>query len=108
MASSLKEAESILSDESRIPDTIFLDMMMPIKDEDNSSDVQIARTLSFIKKIKENKDLCKMRVIIYSSRKEDSIKDEVNKLGVDGFLVKGELMPKEIIEFTDKIHESNN
>ena len=107
MASSLKEGEEILSHDNSKPDTIFLDMMMPVSGEDNSPDAQINRTVSFIKRIKEDKNFSKIKIIIYSSRKEDSIKDEVSKLGVDGYLVKGELMPKEIIDFTDKIHNES-
>jgi DNA-binding NarL/FixJ family response regulator len=108
MASSIKEAEKIIEDETKRPDTIFLDMLMPVPDEDNSPDAQIKRTLSFIEKIKKDKDLSKIRIIIHSSQKETFIKEEVCKLGVDGYLVKGELMPKEIIDFTNKIHEPNN
>ena len=108
IAASILEAEKQLADKDTRPDTIFLDMMMPIVGEVNSPDEQIKRTFSFIKKIKENKELSDTKIIIYSGQKEDSLKDEVKKLGVDGYLVKGELMPKEIIEFTDKIHESNN
>ena len=108
MASSIKEAEEIIKDETKRPDTIFLDVLMPVSDEDNSPDGQIKRTLSFVDKIKKDKYLSKIRIIIHSSQKETFIKEEAYKLGVDGYLVKGELMPKEIIDFTDKIHESNN
>jgi len=108
IASSIKEAEEILSNQDMKPDTIFLDTMIPIKNEDNKSSVQIERTLSFIKKIKEDKGLPKIKIIIYSNQKEKQIRDEVEKLGVDGFLIKGELMPKEIIEFIDKIHNGSN
>ena len=109
IASSIKEAESILENKETKPDTLFIDLMMSVNGEDNSPDAQINRTLSFIKKLKEDKDSSKIKIIIYSSRQDEAIKDEVNKIGVDGYLLKGEFMPKEIIEFTDKIHnESNN
>ena len=109
MASSLKEAEKILMEKKTRPNTIFLDLMMRVKEEeDNSPDGQIKRTLSFIEKIKSNKDLSDIKIIIHSSHREESLKEEVYKLGVDGYLIKGELMPKEIIFFTDKIHELNH
>ena len=108
MAPSIKEAEEIIEDKEKRPDTIFLDMLMPIPGEDNSPDSQIKRTLAFVERIKKDKELAKIRIIIHSSQKETFIKEEVCKLGVDGYLVKGELMPKEIIEFTNKIHEPNN
>ena len=108
MASSLIEAEERVTNKETKPDTIFLDMMMPVEGAKNGPEDQIDRTLSFIKKVKSAGETKNTKIIIYSSQKEKFLKEEVAKLGVDGYLVKGELMPKEIIEFTDKIHESNN
>lgn len=106
--SSLKEAEKIVEDETTRPDIIFLDLMIPVRGEDNSPDGQMERGISFIEKVKSITTTAPIKVIIFSSQKEDCIKNEACKLGVQGYLVKGELMPKEIIDFTDKIHESNN
>jgi len=108
MASSLSEAETIISDKDTKPDTIFLDVIMPIKGEKNSPDDQIKRCLSFVEKVKSNKELSATKIIIYSSQKEQIIQDEGKKLGVDGYLVKGDLLPKELIAYTDKLYESNN
>lgn len=108
MASSLEEAEKIVFCKETKPDTIFLDIMMPVSGGKNSPDQQIQRSISFIEKIKNNNDLSSIRIVIYSGQKENFVEYEVHKLGIDGYLVKGELMPKEIIAFTDKIHESNN
>jgi len=105
---SLEEADKIVVNKETKPDIIFLDLMMPVRGEDNSPDGQMKRGLSFIEKIKKDENLFNIKIIIYSSQKEDCIKNEVCKFGVDGYLIKGELMPKEIIDFTDKIHESNN
>jgi DNA-binding NarL/FixJ family response regulator len=108
IASSIEEAENKIADEETRPNTIFLDVMMTAPGQHNSTDEQIRKTLEFIGKIKKDKNLSCIKIIIFSNQKEESIKDEVLKLGVDGFLEKGELMPKEIIDFTDKIHECNN
>ena len=108
MASSIKEAEGLMINQDTRPDIVFLDMMMPIEGENNGPDVQIKRTLSFVEKMKNDNNLSKIKIIIHSSQKENFIKEEVCKLGVDGYLVKGDLMPKEIIDFTDKLHESNH
>jgi len=108
LASSIEEAEKKLEDKTNKPDTVFVDVMMPIPGKKNNPDEQIDRCLSFVERIKKDKDLLNTKVVIYSGQKEDVIKEEAKKLGVDGYLVKGELMPKEIIAFTDKIHESNN
>ena len=107
-ASSLEEAEKIIIDEKTKPDIVFLDLILFNPGEKCNSGEKIENTLSFIKKIKTDKKLSSIKIIIYSSYKEKAVQDEAIKLGIDGYLVKGELMPKEIIDFTDKIHESNN
>lgn len=108
IASSLEEADKKIEDKETRPDTIFLDVMMPVEGQKNSPSEQIKRSVAFIEKIKKDKELSHIKIIIYSSQKEECLKDEISKIGVDGYLVKGDLMPKEIIDFTDKIHESNN
>jgi DNA-binding NarL/FixJ family response regulator len=108
MASSLEEAENKIKDKDTKPDTIFLDIMMASVGGRTSGNEQIKKNLSFIERIKKDKDMSSIKIIIFSNKKEESIKEEVSKLGIDGFLTKGELMPKEIIDFTDKIHECNN
>lgn len=108
MASSLVEADQIILNKETRPDTIFLDVIIPVSGENNSPKEEIHRTLSFVEEIKKNPELSNTRIIIYSCQKEKSIEDEFNKLGVDGYIIKGELMPREIIAFTDKIHGSNN
>lgn len=106
MASSLSEAEKNIQ-ETR-PDTIFLDVMMPVPGENNSPDSQIERTLAFVEKIKKEEKLSSIKIVIFSCQKEKYVEVAFRKLGIDGYLIKGELMPKEIIAFTDKIHEPNN
>jgi len=108
MASTLDEAMSKVLNKETKPDTIFLDIMLPIKDINDNSEKQTKRSLDFIEKIKNNKEISPTKIIIYSSQKEEIVKKEVEKMGADGYIIKGELMPKEIIDFTDKIHESNN
>ena len=107
-ASSFEEAEKRIVDKDTKPDTIFLDVMLSVPGEGNNLSEQIKRTASFIKKIKQDKDLSSIKIIIFSNQSEESIKNEIYKLGVDGYLIKGELMPKDLIDFTDKIHECNN
>ncbi len=108
MVSSLEEAEKKILDKDTKPDTIFLDVMIPIQGEKNNPEAQIERSVSFVEKIKKNKDLSMTKIIIFSGHKEKTLETTFLNLGVDGYLLKGELMPKEIIAFTDKIHGSNN
>ncbi len=109
MVSSLDEAEKIIEDKETRPDSIFLDVLMSAKGNKGATPAyQIARSLEFISRMKKNKDFSGINIIIYSGQKEQSLKEAASKLGIDGYIVKGELMPKEIIAFTDKIHGTNN
>ncbi|MFA4975072.1 MAG: response regulator [Candidatus Paceibacterota bacterium] len=105
VVSSFEEAEKKLEYKDSKPDIIFLDVVMSIKGAKNSIENEINRSVSFIKKIKNDKTLSDIKIIIYSDQKEKAIKDKVAELGIEGYLIKGELMPKEIIKFVDKIYE---
>lgn len=107
-ALSIEEAEKKITDENTKPDIIFIDINMSTPYGKNSSDDQTQKCLSFVEKIRKNKDLASIKIVIFSSQKEELIKEAFSKLGVKEYLIKGELMPKEIIAFTDKIHGSNN
>jgi len=106
MVSTLEDAEKIVQDENTRPNTIFLDVLMSAKG--SAPAYQIARSLKFIDEIKKNKDFRNINIVIYSGQKEQYLKEAALQLGISGYLVKGELMPKEIMNFIDKIHESNN
>ena len=82
---------------------------MPVKGSNgNIPAYQMAHSLEFISKIKKDEILRKINVIILSGHKEEYLKEATKNLGIDGYLIKGEFMPKEIISFTDKIHGTNN
>jgi DNA-binding NarL/FixJ family response regulator len=108
IASSFEEAEKKMDDKETRPDTIFLDVMIPTPGKDNSASEKVKRTQDFIARVRKNKDLSSTKIIIFSDQKEEEVKNEVRKYGVDGYLIKGELLPKEIINYTDKFHECNN
>jgi len=92
-----------------IQDTIFLDVLMSSKGTGCSAPAyQMALSLNFISRIKKDKNFSNINVIIYSGQKDEILKEEALKIGVDAYLTKGEIMPKEIIAFTDKIHGHNN
>ena len=109
MAATLEEAEKIVDDEATRPDTIFMDIFLSsTKKSSDASSYQVNKSLEFIGKIKKNEKLSYIKIIIYSGQKYQSLEEAVMKLGVNEYLIKGELMPKEIISFTDKINGSNN
>lgn len=103
MASSIEEAENIIKDKNTCPNTIFLDLVLSSRKSGVSS-FNMSQCIGFVKKIKSNKELSNIKIILYSGHSERSIQEELKKVGVDGFLVKGESMPKEIIAFADELH----
>ena len=105
IVSSLDEAEKIIQGEDTRPDTIFLDVLMSSNKKGDLSH-QMNYSIEFIDKIKKN--FPDIKIIICSEHRDLSIEKAVSKLGVNGYLVKDELMPKEIVHFTDKIHGTNN
>lgn len=109
MASTLEEAEKIVWDENTRPNTIFMDIFLSsTKKGSDASSYQVNRSLEFIGKIKKDEKLKDIKIIIYSGQKYQALEEAVMKLGVNEYLIKGELMPREIISFTDKIHGSHN
>lgn len=106
ISSSLKDGLEKIRDSK--PDTIFLDVMIPIEGEDNSTKEQISRSINFVEHLKSDKEMKDIKIVIYSSQKDKNVKEMFEKVGIDGYLIKGEMMPKEIIAFTDKINGSNN
>lgn len=105
VASSLEEAEKMVEDKNTTPDTVFLDVLTPYQKGGKTSSYDAEHCLEFVKKIKKDNEI---KVIVYSGQKEELLKEISSHLGADGYLTKGELMPKEVISFTDKIHGANN
>jgi DNA-binding NarL/FixJ family response regulator len=108
MASNLDEAQKMIEDKETRPDSIFLDVLMSTNKGNTTPAYKIARSLEFISKIKKDKELSNIKIVLYSGHKEQAITDSCEKLGIDGTITKGELMPKEIVAFTDKLHGTNN
>jgi DNA-binding NarL/FixJ family response regulator len=99
MVDSFKKVKDILCDPSTRPDIILLDLMVP---DENEGIVDREAGFHFLEEIKTNKDTKDIKVIIFSGFSDKEIKDKATKLGADRFLVKGEYLPKELI---NAIHE---
>lgn len=108
VVSSLLEARNKITEEITCPDIIFLDAMIPTEGENCNSESHIKKSLEFIKEIKSDPKLSKINIIIYSGHIHKSLEKEAYKLGINGYIIKGEFTPKEIINYTDKLHGSNN
>lgn len=98
----IKKAEDIINNSLIRPNIIFMDLVMPIE-----KDGRIVTTpeagLSLLKKIKSDKQLKKIKVVVFSGHNEESIKNKVKELGAENYLIKGSNLPRELVEFIDKI-----
>jgi DNA-binding NarL/FixJ family response regulator len=105
---SIREAEEIILQEETRPNVVFLDTLIAEKGQKNDVNSQIKRAHDFVVDIKSKKHLSDLKIVIYSSQRDRGIEKQFRKIGADGFLFKGELLPKEIIAFTNNIYEFNN
>lgn len=105
---SIKDAEALIEKEETRPHVIFLDTLIVEKGSKNDIESQIKRSYNFVSDIKKKNKFSDLKIVIYSSQRDKKIEKQFKKIGVDGFLFKGELLPKEIIAFTNNIYEFNN
>lgn len=103
LAQTITEADKIVNDPATRPDIIFLDLMIPEKRGGEATSDQIERSVNFIKKIKGDKALSRINVIVFSGHKDPVFQKKLLDMGASGYMVKGDFMPKEIIEYVDKI-----
>lgn len=104
LVQTLPEAEVMIADEETRPDVLFLDLMAPIKSGWASpSSSRIEQSAEFVRKLKSDPRSSSMKVVVFSWHKDSRMEKEFANLGVSGYLVKGELMPKEIIDFVENL-----
>ena len=104
VAKTLQEAQTAIANAETVPDVMFIDVMVPAEGGREASSSQLEASINFIKKIKADKKTERIKIIVFSGHKDDAFQRKVIALGASGYLVKGEFMPKEIIDFVDKLH----
>ncbi len=90
---SIEKGEKLLKEEKI--DLIFLDLMF-LKDGKGA-----VSSLDFLKRIKSNPETRDIKVIIFSGYPD--LKKRTLELGAEKFLIKGEYLPKELLEITEEI-----
>ena len=58
--------------------------------------------------VNSNPELKNIKVIIFSSYKDEELKERAKKLGVEEFLIKGERLPKELIVAVKRVLSNSN
>lgn len=102
MADSPEAADKILSDPNQLPDIIFLDLTMPLRSKDGQYYKETPQAgLEILKKIKTSPDLKHIKVIIFSGLPD--FKHIVEDLGADGYLVKGDNLPQDVLRYVEEL-----
>lgn len=105
VSGTLEEAEKFITDPEKVPDIVFLDLMVPPSIRAGvASPSHIEGTFEFIKKFKKDPKFSRMRIVVFSGHRDKDIKEKAMSSGADDYLVKGDFMPKEIISFVEKIN----
>jgi len=92
-AESLEKGEEILKKEK--PDLIFLDLVFP------KDGLETRSSLNFLQEVKSNPKTEDIKVIVFSGYLD--LKEICLNLGAEKFLTKGEYLPKELFELTEKM-----
>ncbi|MDP2668664.1 MAG: response regulator [bacterium] len=98
MARNISEARDFLGKDT--PDIIFLDMVLPDRE---GGELSAKNGLGFLDEIKSNPALKGINVIVFSGYTDADAKKIALKKGADLFLVKGEHLPKELVDATEKM-----
>ncbi|MEK7635944.1 MAG: response regulator [Patescibacteria group bacterium] len=98
----IKKAEEIINNSETRPDIIFLDLVMPIEIDGRIKTTPEAG-LGLLKKIKSDPKLKNTKIIVLSGHNEKALMSEVKKLGAENYLIKGDNLPKDLVNFIEKI-----
>lgn len=97
------KGEELIADEKTRPDVIFLDLLMPVENTKNGLSMDTNSSINFLKRIKSDEKLKKIKVVIFSSFQEKGLKEKLIGYGADYYLVKNNFMPKDIIDFVQSL-----
>ena len=100
----IKKAEEVINNPETRPNIAFLDLVMPIETGGRTIASPEAG-LSLIKKIKSDPKLKNIKIIVFSGHNEKALMDKVKKLGAENYLIKGDNLPKDLVNFIEKVAE---
>ena len=100
---SLAEARTYLQETTEHPHIIFLGLSLLTQNADGVSTREVAPTLEFIKELRHSEQYHQVPIIVYSRYNEEELKEQARDAGADHYLVKGELTPREIVDFVDHL-----
>lgn len=104
IASGVEEAEKFIwGDRTTKPDIIFLDLIMPRHCNGRESTWHTG--IDLLKKIKEDPKTKDIKVVVYTAIDDDDVKKQVAEFGIESYLVKGDNLPKDLIDLLKKLND---
>jgi CheY-like chemotaxis protein len=107
MAESLDQATQLIQAPATRPDIVFLGLVMPIKIGSHTVTTPEAG-FNLLRQIKSNPELKNIKVFIFSAFDNPEYKETAKKLGADSYLVKGQNLPGDILNFIDNYLKTQN
>ena len=98
---SIEEASEYLEHAETPPDMVFVGLWLLTAHKNGTTTRDTAPTLEFIKHLKGSEKYKKVVIIVYSRFSEAEFKEKAREAGADHYLVKGELTPREIVDFVE-------
>ena len=105
MTETVEQAAKLVENEATRPDIIFLGLVMPMKINGTTVTTPEAG-FNILRKVKSDPNLRRIKVVIFSAFDKQEYKDEAKKLGADAYLVKGQNLPQDILQFMN--HDLGN
>ena len=82
---------------SKKPDLVLLDLLLPDKSKYIPTDLNVNLGLDLLSDIKKNPSTKNIPVIILSNIDENDVVDDAKKRGADDYMVKAHVLPKEVL-----------
>ena len=99
----LAEAKEYLESAEAVPDAIFLGLWLLAPTRLGTKVRETLPSLEFIKGLRQNTRYAKTPIVVYSRFGEAEFKDKAKEAGADHYLVKGELTPREMVDFVERL-----
>ena len=106
MAENVEAAAKLVDNEGTRPNIIFLGLVMPMK-IGGLTVTSPEAGFNLLRKIKSDPTLRNIKVIIFSAFDNKEYQEQAKKLGADSYLIKGQNLPQDILNFITNVLEKN-
>jgi len=92
--------EGVKKAKSKKPEIILLDLLLPSKERWIPTDLNTRVGFDILEEIKKSPETKNIPVIILTNIDEASAQKRAQELGADGYMIKANVLPKEVLEKT--------